>query len=171
MSTSTKVVFLLGLFFLIYGYICRLLDFYVFWDSKYFGWLGVISGILLFLIDVRQARVRQRENIFFVRVMVAIVVIFLALEGSAIVWLKTSTAYDEATELIRSNREIKDEIGDVRGFSIIPGINIIDIINAPSSETLTFVITVRGERAYKEMEFTIRRTSVMAWSVISSKEI
>jgi len=171
MSTTTKLVFLFGLFFLIYGYFCRFFDFYVFWDSKYFGWLGVISGLLLFLIDVRMARVRQKQNIFFVRIMVAVIVIFLALEGSAIVWLKTSNAYDEATGSIRSNQEIKDELGDVRGFSIIPGISIIDILNAPSSETLTFVITVRGERAYKEMEITIGRNGPVEWGVSSIKPI
>lgn len=171
MSTATKVVFLFGIFFLIYGYVCRFFDFYVFWDSKYFGWLGVISGLLLFLIDVRQARIKQKQNIFFVRVFVAIIIIFLALEGSAIVWLKTSTAYGEATGMIRSNQEIKDEVGDIRGFGIIPGISIIDIINAPSSETLSFVITIRGERAYKEMKVVINAISPVEWRVLSLNPI
>ena len=171
MSTATKVVFIFGILLLIYGYLCRLFSIYFFWDSKYVGWLGVLSAVLLFLIDIRMARIRQRQNIFFVRVVVAIIVIFLALEGSVIVWLKTSTVYDEATELIRSDDMIKTQVGDIRGFSLIPGINIINIINAPSSETLTFVITIRGNRAYKEMEITIERTTPITWSVTSTKVI
>lgn len=171
MSTATKVVFIFGILLLIYGYLCRLFSIYFFWDSKYVGWLGVLSAVLLFLIDIRMARIRQRQNIFLVRVVVAIIVIFLALEGSVIVWLKTSTVYDEATELIRSDDMIKTQVGDIRGFSLIPGINIINIINAPSSETLTFVITIRGNRAYKEMEITIERTTPITWSVTSTKVI
>lgn len=171
MSTATKVVFIFGILLLIYGYLCRLFSIYFFWDSKYVGWLGVLSAVLLFLIDIRMARIRQRQNIFFVRVVVAIIVIFLALEGSVIVWLKTSTVYDETTELIRSDDMIKTQVGDIRGFSLIPGINIINIINAPSSETLTFVITIRGNRAYKEMEITIERTTPITWSVTSTKVI
>ena len=103
--------------------------------------------------------------------MVAVIVIFLGLEGSAIVWLKSSTAYDELIESIKTDEAIKAEIGDIRGFSLIPGINIIDIFNAPASESLKFVITVRGQKAYKELEVTIERTTPINWTVTSSKPI
>jgi len=171
MSTTTKVVFLFGIFFLAYGYVVRFLDFYVFWDAKYFGWLGVISGLLLFLIDVRMARVRQKQNIFFVRVFVAVIVIFLALEISAITWIRTSKVYDEMKELIGRDDVLRNEIGDIRGYGEVPGVNIIDIINAPASEALTFVVTVRGERAYKDIEITIGKSTPIEWLVTSTKPI
>jgi hypothetical protein len=60
---------------------------------------------------------------------------------------------------------LKEEIGSIRGYGLIPGIDILDIIKAPSSEALTFKITVRGERAYKELEYTIERNSVIDWRV------
>src|SRR6185436_14000963 len=117
MSTATKVVFLFGIFLLIYGYLCRFLHIYFFWDSKYFGWIGVISGILLLLIDIRMARIRQRQNIFFVRFFVAVIVIFLALEASAIIWLRTSSVYDEMKELVGRDDVMRAEIGGIRGYS------------------------------------------------------
>lgn len=103
--------------------------------------------------------------------MVAVIVIFMGLESSAIVWLKSSTAYDELIESIKTDGEIKAMTGDIRGFSLFPGINIIDIINAPSSESLEFVITVRGQKAYKELEVTIERTTPINWTVVSSRII
>ena len=171
MSTATKVAFIVGIFLLIYGYLCRLFSIYFFWDSKYFGWLGIISGLLLLLIDIRMTRVRQNQNIFFVRVFVAVIVIFLAVEASAIVWIKTSTAYDSLTESIKTDEAMKAEIGDIRGYSLIPGIDILDIIIASGSESLTFRITVRGQRAYKELEVTIERTAPLEWSVSSMKSV
>jgi hypothetical protein len=168
MSTATKVAFIIGILLLSYGYLCRLLSIYFFWDSKYFGWIGILSGMLLLLIDIRMARVRQKQNIFFVRVMVAIIVTFLGLEGSAIVWLKTSTVYDELIESVKQDEDIRLQTGGIRGFGLIPGINIVDIINAPSSESLRFVITVRGQTAYKELEVTIQRTDPINWTVVSS---
>lgn len=117
------------------------------------------------------ARLKQKENIFFVRVMVAVIVIFLGLEGSAIVWLKTSTAYDELVESIKTDEVMKAEIGEIRGFGLVPGINIIDIINAPTTEFLTFVLTVRGQKAYKELEIKIERVTPAEWRVSSMKTI
>ena len=171
MSTATKVVFIIGILLLIYGYLCRFLSIYFFWDSKYFGWLGIVSAILLLLIDIRMIRVRQKQNIFFVRVMVAVIVIFLALEGSVIIWLKNSAAYANLTESIKTDDVMKAELGGIRGFSFVPGINIIDIINAPSSESLTFVITVRGQKAYKELEVVIGTAASPEWQVLSMKTI
>jgi hypothetical protein len=169
MSTATKIVFIIGILLLIYGYLCRLFNIYFFWDNKYFGWLGVISAILLFLIDVRMTRIRQKQNIFFVRVFVAVIVIFLALEGGTIVWLRTSAAYDGLIYSISADPSLKEEIGSIRGYGMIPGIDIIDIIKAPSSNALTFKITVRGERAYKELEFTLERTLPTDWRVIRTQ--
>lgn len=167
MSTATRVAFIIGILLLIYGYLCRLFSIYFFWDSKYFGWLGIISGVLLLLIDIRITRVRQNQNIFFVRVFVAVIVIFLAVEASAIVWLKTSTAYDNLTASINTDETMKAEIGDIHGYGLIPGVNILDIIIASQSESLTFRITVRGRRAYKEFEVTIKRITPLEWRVSS----
>jgi len=171
MSTATKVVFIFGILLLMYGYLCRFLNIYFFWDSKYFGWLGIAFGILLLLIDIRMARIRQKQNIFFVRVFVAVIVIFLAIEGGAIIWLKTLTAYKNLKEVILMDGMMKTELGEIRGFNLIPGINIIDIIKVPSTETLNFNITVRGQRAYKELEVTIQRTSLLEWTVTSTKPL
>ena len=168
MSNATKVVFIIGILLLIYGYACRLFNIYFFWDSKYLGWLGVISGVLLLLIDIRQARVKQKQNIFFVRMFVAVIVIFIALEGSAIFWIKTSEAYDSVIYSIGTDQELKQEIGSIRGYGMIPGIDIINILKAPTSNALTFKITVRGERAYKELEFTLGRTIPTDWRVTPS---
>ena len=99
------------------------------------------------------------------------IVIFLAVEASAVVWLKTSTAYDSLTESIKTDEVMKAEIGNIRGYSLIPGINILDIISAAGSESLTFTITVRGQRAYRELEVTIERITPLEWRVSSIKSL
>ena len=171
MSTATRVTFIIGILLLIYGYLCRMFSLYFFWDSKYFGWIGILSGLLLLLIDIRLTRVRLKQNIFFVRVFVAVIVIFIAVEASAIVWLKSSPAYHNLKESIKTDEAMKAEIGNIRGYSLIPGINILDIITALESESLAFRITVRGERAYKELEVTIERSTALEWRVSSIKPI
>ena len=62
-------------------------------------------------------------------------------------------------------------LNEIRGFRLIPGINIVDIIKALSSESLKLVVTVRGQKAYKEIEVTIKMTTPVNWTVVSSEEI
>jgi len=171
MSTATKVVFIIGILLLIYGYLCRLLSIYFFWDSKYFGWLGVFSGLLLVLVDIRMTRIRQRRSIFFIRVFVALIVISLAIEAGAIVLLKSSGTYNELKEAIRKEEPLKNEIGDVLGFGLIPGMDLIDIISAVNSGSLTFVITVRGEKAYRDLEINTDNAFGTAWRVTSVQPV
>jgi hypothetical protein len=169
MSRTTIVVFLAGILLLIYGYLCRLLSIYFFWDSKYIGWFSIICASLLLLIDIRMARKRRNQNIFFVRIFVAALIIILALEASAVFWVKTNNSYRQVSELIEKDPALKNELGDIRGFGGIPGISITDILKFPTSESLTFMITIRGTKVYKEMEVTIARTTLTSWSVISTQ--
>ena len=171
MSNATKVVFIVGILLLIYGYLCRLLSIYFFWDSKYFGWLGVLSAILLVLIDIRMIRVRQKRSIFFIRLFVAVIVMTLAIEGGAIVLIESSDAYGELKELIRKEESLKNEIGEIRGFGLVPGMNVIDIIHSLSSGSLTFNLTVRGQMAYIDLEINMENTFGMGWRVTSMQPV
>jgi len=64
MSTSIKVLFIIGTLLLIYGYLCRLVHINFFWDSKHFGWIMVVASLLGFLIDLKKALTDKKKNIF-----------------------------------------------------------------------------------------------------------
>ena len=156
MSNSTKLIFIVAILLLIYGYVCRLLDFYVFWDSKHFGWIMLAIGFLGFLIDQRRIRTAQNKNIFWVRLGVAIIVIAFAAVASTNIIIRESAGYKSTIEDIRISSEIKSEIGEVRSFGLfLSGLSINTIINSLSSGPVKFIITVRGSHGIKDVEITL----------------
>jgi hypothetical protein len=151
-------IFLIGIPFLIYGYLCRLLNIYFFWDSKHFGWILIATGLMGFLIDQRKARLAQRRNIFWVRIGIGIIIFSFAIAGSAVIMIKSSYSYQDTIEQIKINNQMKNEIGDVRGFGLIPsGPGIISLVYGTKPGTSTLIVTVRGEKGHRDIEIKLNR--------------
>ena len=151
-------IFLIGIPFLIYGYLCRLLNLYFFWDSKHLGWILIATGLMGFLIDQRKARLAQRRNIIWVRIGIGIIVFAFALTGSAIIMIKGSHSYQDTIEQIRINNLMKSEIGDIRGFGLFPsGPGIISLVYGSKPGPSTIIVTVRGEKGHRDIEINLDR--------------
>ena len=89
----------------------------------------------------------------------------IAAVGSAIVSLKLSDTYQSAIENIRANGQVKNEIGDIHGFSLfLSGPGILKTLYS-EDETSSFIVTVRGEKGHRDIEVSLGRTGPMSWSV------
>jgi hypothetical protein len=158
MSSTTKIIFIIGIVLLIYGYLCRLLSIYFFWDSIYFGWIAMATGLMGFLIDQRKARVAQKKNIFFVRIGIGIIVIAFAVVGGAVMMIKVSNSYQDAIDGIKKDGMIKAEIGNIRGVSLFPtGSGILSLVYGKTPGPSTIIVTVRGENGYRDIELKLDR--------------
>ena len=152
------ILFVIGILLLIYGYLCRLLSIYFFWDSKHFGWILMAIGLMSFLIDQRKARVAQKKNIFFVRIGIGIIVIVFAIVGSAMIMITASSSYQDAIEGIKKHGMIKDELGNIRGVSLFPtGSGILSLVYGRTPGPSRIIVTVRGEHEYRDTEIELYR--------------
>jgi hypothetical protein len=171
MSRATIIIFLIGILLLVYGYLCRFLSIYFFWDSKHFGWILIFTGIMSFLIDQKHARIVRRQNVFFVRVMLVLIILLFAAVGSAIISLKASPAWTRTAELIKLNGEIRNDIGDVKGLSLfLAGPEIMKTLYSTSG-TSSFIVTVRGEKKRRDVEVRLIKESPWVWGVSSIRII
>jgi len=158
MSRNTMIIFVIGILLLIYGYLCRLLSIYFFWDSKHFGWIIMVIGLMGFLIDQRKARVAQKKNIFFVRIGIGIIVFAFAIVGSAVMMIKVSNTYQDAINGLKKDGGIKSEIGTIRGVSLFPtGSGILDLVYSKTPGPSIIIVTVRGENEYRDVELELNR--------------
>jgi hypothetical protein len=159
MSTSTKIIFIIGILLLIYGYSCRLFNIYFFWDSKHFGWIAIATGLMGFFIDLKKILTTQNKNVFLIKVFIGIIILALGIAGGAIILLKSSKAYQDEIEILKIDGSLKAEIGTVRGFGLFPsGFGFLDYAFNAKPGPATFIITVRGSQAYKDVEMTLDRT-------------
>ena len=158
MSTSTKVLFIIGILLLIYGYCCRLFNIYFFWDSKHFGWITLATGFIGFFIDLKKILIAQGKNSFLISVFIGIIVIAFGIAGGGIILVKSSKAYQDEIENIRINEHLKSEIGNFNGVGLFPsGRGFLDFAFNVKPGPSTFIITVRGSSAIKDVEITLYR--------------
>ena len=62
-------------------------------------------------------------------------------------------------------RQVKNEIGDIHGFSLfLSGPGILKTLYS-EDETSSFIVTVRGEKGHRDIEVSLGRTGPMSWSV------
>jgi regulatory protein YycI of two-component signal transduction system YycFG len=159
MSTSTKVIFIIAFLLLIYGYLCRLLNIYFFWDSKHFGWIMMATGLMGFFIDLKRILEAQGKNIFLIKVFIGIIIVAFGIAGGAIILLKSSKAYQDEIENIKIYEPLKSEIGSFRGIGLFPsGSGFLNFAFNLNPDPATFIITVRGSRAIKDIEITLYKS-------------
>ena len=150
---------------LVYGFLCRYLNIYFFWDSRSFGALTVAVAIISFLIDMRVIRVAQRKSIFWVRFGVGIMILFFALNIVVVIIFKSSPAYKNAVELVTISETVKSETGDVRGISMIPlGTEVISFIKGEQTGWTSFVVTVRGAKQHRDVRINLEKNPQTMWS-------
>ena len=158
MSTSTKVIFIIAVLLLIYGYLCRLLNIYFFWDSKHFGWIMMATSLMGFFIDLKKILEAQKQSSFIPRLFIGVIIVAFGIAGGGILLLKSSKVYQDEIENIRINEPLKSEIGNFRGVGLFPsGTGFLDFAFNVKPGPYTFVITVRGSSAIKDFEITLYR--------------
>lgn len=158
-------IFIIGIILLTYGYLCRLLSIYFFWDSKHFGWIAMAGWLLSFLIDLRKSLSAQKRNIFWISLPVTAIILMLGIYGGAMLVIKSSKPYEEATALFKDG-QLKNEIGELRGFGFFPsGFDIPAIVFNTKPGPASFVITVRGSIAHRDVEVILEKSNGINWGL------
>ena len=156
MSTSTKVIFIVALLLLSYGYLCRMLNIYFFWDSKHFGWIMLAAGLMGFFIDLKEILLAQKKSFIIPQFFIGVIIVVLGIAGGGLLLLNTSPIYQDAIDNIKKDEMLKSEIGTINGIGLFPsGSGFMDFAYRVSQGPSTFVITVRGSKVIKDMEITL----------------
>jgi hypothetical protein len=159
MATSTKVIFIIAFLLLIYGYLCRFLNIYFFWDSKHFGWIMMASALMGFFIDLKKILEAQKKSSFLPQFFIGVIIVAFGIAGGGILLLNSSKTYQDAIESIKTDEVIKSEIGNIKGIGLFPsGTGFLEFAFHVNPGPSTFVITVRGSNAIKDMEITLYRS-------------
>lgn len=159
MSTSTKVLFIIAFLLLIYGYLCRLLNIYFFWDSKHFGWIMLATALMGFFIDLKKILEAQKKNSFLPQLFIGVIIVAFGIAGGGILLLNSSKAYQDEIESIKIDESLKSEFGDIKGVGLFPsGLEFLNFAYNVNSGPATFIITVRGSKVIKDVEITLYKS-------------
>jgi len=166
MSRLSKTIFITGVILLIYGYLCRILKIDFFWDSKVIGWTVLFIALLSYWIDLRKTRIRHGKSIIWVTIGICFLIFGLVLMPIVVFILKTSEAYDIAIEHLKVDSNIKDEVGNLKGFGLIPTGSVqTTTINGVESGNAVFELVVRGDKKYKDVTIELQKMPDSVWTV------
>ena len=159
MSTSTKVIFIIAFLLLIYGYLCRLLNIYFFWDSKHFGWIMMATALMGFFIDLKKILEAQKKSSFLPQFFIGIIIVVFGIAGGGILLLHSSKTYQDAIDGIKTDVVLKSELGSIRGTGLFPtGAGFLNFAYHINQGPSAFIITVRGSKAIKDIEISLERS-------------
>ena len=144
---------------LIYGYLCRMVNIYFFWDSKHFGWIMLAAGLMGLFIDLKEILTAQKKSSFIPQLFIGVIIVVLGIAGGGLLLLNTSKTYRDAIDSIKKDEMLKSEIGTINGIGLFPsGSGFMDFAYRTSQGPSTFVITVRGSNAIKDVEITLYKS-------------
>lgn len=168
LNKFTKTVLIAGLTFILFGYLCRIIGLYFFWESKTIGWTLLLIGIIGFLSNRIKIKTTNKKKTLLEKIGIGIIIFILLVQTILIAIIPFTDAYSVAKEYIYNNTDLKNEIGNITGFGLIP-IGSIQKTSDASGEYGSAVIhlTVKGEKAFKDITiYVVKNADSPDWKVV-----
>ena len=171
MSKRTKVIFIIAVILLVYGYLCRLVNIFFFWDSQTFAWIIALFGLMFYFFDLIKTRKEKNQKNTWLKVGIGLIIFFLVLGPFIVIIIKNSAPYMLATAYLETNPALQKEVGEIKGFGLIPtgAVSSSTTEQGASSGQAAFSITVMGKLKYKDIQIYLEKTPETNWTVISVK--
>ncbi|HNR16972.1 MAG TPA: hypothetical protein PKG90_09950 [Chitinophagaceae bacterium] len=168
MKRFTKISFITGSVLVAYGYLCRILNIYFFWDSKIIGWFFLFLALAGLFFSLYKSQKSQGKKTAWVKIGIGFLLFGLIISPIVIFILKRSDAYQAAIEYLKIDTEIKNTVGNIRGFGLIPTGQIESSTNyGENSGDAVFNITIRGDKKYKDVIVSLKKTPETMWTIVS----
>jgi hypothetical protein len=153
MKGRTKIISLLAVVLLIYGYLCRWFSIYFFWDSKSIGWTLLLIGTISYLIDNIAIRDSQNKKTILNKIGIGLLSFIIVVGAIFSISVRLfSDSYDVATDFIKNDNSLKEELGGINGFSLVTTGSIQTETNSEGEFGLAdFELTAKGEKKFKDL--------------------
>lgn len=167
LSKFTKTFLAIGLIFLIYGYLSRLVGLYFFWESKSIGWAIIFIGLIGLLLDRIKIKKEKEKKSIIEKIGIGVIAFILLIQTILIAVIPFTGAYSVAKEYIKNNEQLTEEIGTVEGFGLMPTGGIQKTTDSQGTYgSATISLTVKGEQKYKDVTvYVVKYADQPEWTV------
>lgn len=167
LSFITKTVFSTGLIITIYGYLCREIGLYFFWESKSIGWILLFIGVIGLLSDRIKLKKNEKKNTVFEKIMIGVIIFILFIQTILISVIPFTDAFTTTKTYLMNNEKLKLEIGNIIGFGLIPAGSFQKTIDSSGEYgNASISLTVKGDRKYIDITvYVVKETNNPVWKV------
>lgn len=165
-NTNQKLVIVTAII-LVYGYLCRLLNLYFFWESKAIGW----TSLFITLIFLLRQRISWKKTIdrktISEKIGIGLLTFVLIIQTIIFFATPQTDAYKTAKEYIKTDKSISGEVGEVIGIVLLPygGISVSSSSQGEQGQAdLNFI--VKGTKKFKDYNLQVEKNLDTKWTVI-----
>lgn len=167
LNPITKVAFTLGLIFIIYNLVSRLIPIYFFWESGISGTvlisLGIISGLSF---DLKKFINSNRGVTIFKKITIGLIILSLVAQSLHFMLLLDSKAYEKAVIYFKTNESVKIEIGDIKEITLLPMGKRYSLTNQNGTiGNVELHFIVKGKKRYKRAIIYLHKDFDTPWQV------
>jgi hypothetical protein len=165
---KTKVSLIAAILVTFYGYLCRIIGIYFFWESISVGWTLILISLILLLYDRIRIKKLQNKKKLIEKIGIGIILFVLIIRFVFLIVIPKTDAFNAAKQFISASEQIAREIGSIKGFGVIPSGNI-SVSTSEEGEigNAEINLTVKGARKYKDFTVYLEKNPLSEWQVKS----
>jgi cell division protein FtsL len=170
LSKLNKALVRLTIVFLIYGYLCRIIGLYFFWESKTIGWTLLFVTIISILIQRIKAKKIANKKTLSEKIFIGIIVFVLLIQSIIFIIIPQTDAYKSAKLFLMTDKTIADELGEVNGIFLVP-VSGMSMSSNSAGQTgqadLNFI--VKGKNKFKDINLQLSKELDTNWKILETK--
>ena len=117
------------------------------------------TALMGFFIDLKKILEAQKKSSFLPQLFIGVIIVVFGIVGGGILLLNSSKTYKDAINSIKTDPILKNELGNIRGTGLFPtGAGFLNFAYHVNQGPSTFIITVRGSKATKDIEISLERS-------------
>ncbi|TKS57200.1 hypothetical protein [Mesohalobacter halotolerans] len=167
---ALKILFLLSLSLILYGYVARQFNIYFFWESKAIGFGLLLITIAKFIMDDISARRENKMHLISFYLILGILCLSIFIKVLFAFIIPNSEAYASATKLLKTDLNLINQIGEINSISYFAKGNLetrTDENGTTGSADLFLLI--KGEKKYVEKNVLMSKKPEEKWEIIEMK--
>ena len=165
-SSTTRKLIIATIAFLLYGYLCRLLGVYFFWESKTIGWLLFWVAAIFVLRDRIKSKKLQNKKAILEKIGIGLSILVILTKGAFLFATPQTNAYETAVNFIKTNRNIQNDVDSVKGIFLVPFGSITITNNSAGTvgqADLHFI--VKGSKKYIDLNLLMNKEFDSNWQI------
>ncbi len=167
LNKFTKTVLIAGLTLILYGYLCRIIGLYFFWESKSIGWTLLFIGVISFLSNRVKIKTTEKKKTLLEKIGIGLIIFILLIQTILIAVIPFTDAYSVAKNYLINDATLKNEIGDINNFGLIPTGGIQKTTDSSGEYgSATINLTVKGDKKFKDITiYVVKYADSLEWKV------
>ncbi|HEX9511696.1 MAG TPA: hypothetical protein VF939_14500 [Puia sp.] len=166
MSKFLKISLAVGIILIVYGFLCKVANIRFFWESSAFGWNLIFIGAILLLAQQIKKRKSVGKNTILMKIGIGVLVFILVIQVILSIVVSNSNAYIAAKNYLLSNDSLKNEVGHIDGFGLIPSGGIaVSADSAGETGTAEINLIIKGSKKFREATVFLVKEKKTNWEV------